>query len=357
MAASTQKETTKLTSLPLPTGWYALLFANELKSGQLTHDTYFGQELIIFRTASGKAAVMDAYCPHLGAHIGHGGRVEGETVRCPFHGFRFAGDGVCVSTPYAKRLPRVQARTWSVCERNGIVYAWYDPDGGLPSWEIPELDLRGFSRLHTQTWRDLPGHPQEIAENSVDLGHFSQVHGFRDARELAPLRTDGSHLNSQLEVKRVNPFLRVLRPLEMKLDIHVHGLGCSIAYVVMPPQKFATYHFVLPTPTRDGHIDLRIAFACRSEEPAAMFPLLRLWPRRLAIELLAKIVMRAYASDIGDDLVIWTNKRYIHPPCLAEGDGPIGAYRTWCAQFYRRARQPRSPAAPQDSVSIPKSAI
>ncbi len=45
----------------------------------------FGVDLVLFRTESGKAVGTDPYCPHLGAHLGYGGQIEGETIRCPFH--------------------------------------------------------------------------------------------------------------------------------------------------------------------------------------------------------------------------------------------------------------------------------
>jgi Rieske 2Fe-2S protein len=76
---------------PFPTGWYAL-FSSELAAGALLHGRYFGEELVVFRTEAGRAVAMDAYCPHMGAHLGHGGEVRGETLRCPFHGFCFDFD-------------------------------------------------------------------------------------------------------------------------------------------------------------------------------------------------------------------------------------------------------------------------
>ena len=43
---------------------------------------------------------IDAFCPHLGAHLGYGGLVEESTIRCPFHAWRFDGTGACVEVPY-----------------------------------------------------------------------------------------------------------------------------------------------------------------------------------------------------------------------------------------------------------------
>lgn len=63
-----------------------------------------GEELVAFRTEDGVANVTDAYCPHLGAHLGIMGRVVGDCIECPFHGWRFKGkDGSCSHVPYAAK--------------------------------------------------------------------------------------------------------------------------------------------------------------------------------------------------------------------------------------------------------------
>ena len=55
--------------LPIPFGWYAVSLSHELEVGQVKPAEYFGREMVLFRTESGEAKVLDAYCPHLGAHL------------------------------------------------------------------------------------------------------------------------------------------------------------------------------------------------------------------------------------------------------------------------------------------------
>ena len=81
---------------PIPFGWYALEYSSELQAGDVIPLEYFGRDLVLFRTESGEPRVLDAFCPHLGAHLGHGGRVEGEGLRCPFHAWLWDGEGRCV---------------------------------------------------------------------------------------------------------------------------------------------------------------------------------------------------------------------------------------------------------------------
>lgn len=107
---------------PIPTSWFAVASSPDLAPGDVQPLEYLGRKLVIFRTRAGVAHVLDAYCPHLGAHLGFGGEVVEETLRCPFHGWRLSGAGKCVDIPYAKRVPtNARARTYPTIERNGFI--------------------------------------------------------------------------------------------------------------------------------------------------------------------------------------------------------------------------------------------
>src|SRR5690606_36915397 len=84
---------------PIPWGWFVVGLSHELHPGDVRPVRYFDRDLVLWRTEAGEARVWDAHCPHLGAHLGYGGTVEGETLRCPFHHFRFDGQGRCVEVP------------------------------------------------------------------------------------------------------------------------------------------------------------------------------------------------------------------------------------------------------------------
>ena len=129
---------------PYPSGWYVLAFSRQLSSGMLLTRPFVGRELVLWRTGTGRVAAMDAYCPHLGAHFGHGGRVQGEQLRCAFHGFCFDSEGRCVATGYgSKPPPTANVSTWPVRETNGMILVYHGADGAAPSWEVPALEARG----------------------------------------------------------------------------------------------------------------------------------------------------------------------------------------------------------------------
>ena len=69
---------TRTFPFPLPNGWFQVAYSDELAPGQVEPLRYFAQDLVLYRTEGGRAQLADAFCPHLGAHIGYGGRVSGE---------------------------------------------------------------------------------------------------------------------------------------------------------------------------------------------------------------------------------------------------------------------------------------
>ena len=76
---------------------------------------YFGRDLVLWRDEAGEFHLQDAFCPHLGAHLGVGGAVEDGCIRCPFHGWTFDGTGACTNIPYSDRLNRkAHVRTYPV---------------------------------------------------------------------------------------------------------------------------------------------------------------------------------------------------------------------------------------------------
>jgi hypothetical protein len=59
-------------------------------------------------------------------------------------------------------------------------------------------------------------------------------------------------------------------------------------------------------------------------------------PPRLLDRLIGAVMLQNFLADVRQDLPIWANKSYVSPPALAQGDGPIGKYRSWAKQFYTR---------------------
>ena len=316
-----------------PSGWYCVGFSHELKPGQLKTESFFGGEVIVYRTASGELRVTDPYCPHMGAHFGKGGSVDGEEIVCPFHGFRFDGDGNCTKTPYGHKPPkRACLRQWPVREHQGVIIVYYDRHGNAPEWEVLEESDQGWLPLRTQTW-ELESHPQETSENSVDIGHFSVVHGYDDVSEIEKAKPDGPLLTAKYAMTRRRRFFPTLRSV---FKVWVWGLGYSFVEVVVPQMGFELRNFVLATPIGNGKIKLRIAMSMkRLKYTRGLLPILRFAPSILVERLVHTFAMKGFIEDVSQDFDIWKHKTLIAKPALAKGDGPVGIYRRWARQFYQ----------------------
>jgi len=95
-----------MAELPVPSGWFAVALSRELPRGRVLPARVGRQDLVAWRDETGTACVATAWCPHLGAHLGHLGRVRGPALVCGFHGFAFGADGSCLATGYASPCTR-----------------------------------------------------------------------------------------------------------------------------------------------------------------------------------------------------------------------------------------------------------
>jgi phenylpropionate dioxygenase-like ring-hydroxylating dioxygenase large terminal subunit len=312
---------------PVPFGWFFVSYSDELAPGDVRPVRYFGRELVLYRTRSGVPSLLDAYCPHLGAHLGHGGRVDDEALRCPFHAWAWAPDGRCVDVPYAKRIPakveRAGAiRTYSVVERNQILWAWYHPADEKPFFDViehPEIGDPGWEPLTRYRWR-FRSNPQEIAENGVDPAHFRYVHKM-DAVPEGETTYDGVVRRSSVEGPRTyeDPVDGSTKTLTSRLLTVQNGAGQKWTQFW---GRTETLLMTIVTPIDDQEVELRFAFTRRREAPGS--------PE----EALAMQSIENIASGVEDDIAIWSHKQHHIRPLLCDGDGPIPEFRRYFSQFY-----------------------
>jgi 3-ketosteroid 9alpha-monooxygenase subunit A len=310
---------------PYPNSWVQIAWSHELRRGQVKPITCLGRDLVLFRGGDGQARVLDAYCPHLGAHLGVGGSVVGNELRCPFHGWQFDGGGACTRIAYAQKIPpKSRLRSWPVCEKNGLIMIWHDADGREPWFEIPtieecESDEWSKPYFHAQTvrtrWRELP-------ENSVDREHFHVLHRYPAPPQLEA-RVEGHRFIMTSHV----PWRRFGREVTVRLDFDLHGAMFQVGRGVseMPFIVLASQ-----MPIDAERVIQRMTFRVSKKLP---FPLR---------DLVARLVVFTAVREFERDIPIWENKITSSRPVLCDGDGPIGKFRKWAAQFYRADEQGRS---------------
>lgn len=303
---------------PIPNGWFQVEWSHELKAGESKPLKYFGQDLVLFRGEDGTAHLLDAFCPHLGAHLGHGGKVEGNDIVCPFHAWRFDGTGACTGIPYAKKIPkRARLKEWTIVERNGMIVAWHHSAGAAPQWEVPT-----FSELGSEDWSE-PDHRkwtvgtcnQEMAENAVDTAHFFYLHGTAQMPTTQAKIVDQHtlHVTSQTVMDTKHG------PVPGQIDVYEYGFGLNTTRFT---GLVETFLMSSNTPIDNNSCDLRFTFVVK----------------KFGNTDITRGIGRAYVKEISrqleQDIPVWENKVYLDRPVILAEDGPIGLFRTWARGQY-----------------------
>ena len=160
----------------LTAGWYPACTSSALRPGTARSVRIGWQRIALFRTAAGVAHALDAFCPHMGADLGNG-RVEGDTVVCALHGWRYRSDGSCSGTSCSAAPPSTARVTrWPVHEAFGTVwvFAGETPTHAFPT--CPGLEGEEVAALPVGTVR-LYAHHHAMMTGGIDLQHFKAVHG------------------------------------------------------------------------------------------------------------------------------------------------------------------------------------
>jgi len=329
----------------MPSGWFDVARSRELRRGQVITRRFAGKDVVLYRTEGGEARALAPHCPHMGAHFGCGGTVKADAIVCPFHAFEFGAEGRCTRTDYGTPPPpRLRATSFAVHEIHGCIFVWHGAAGEAPSFHVPHRDdeADGYLPMLDRVY-EMRGHPQETNENSVDFGHFGHVHGYQNVTVVEDLSLDGAALRVTYSMDRpAVPGYPRLGLISARFRINVHGLGYSLVEVVVPRLGFESRHYVFATPTDPERVRLRAGFAVK--EGSLKLPFASRLGRSIAEWMLMQVGIRTFVHDVGQDFEIWKNKRYVHPPQLAVGDGPIGTFRRWCRQFYPQLVPPSATA-------------
>jgi len=321
-----------------PTGWFQIGWSEELGIGEVKPMRFFGHDLVAYRTESGRLVVLNAYCEHLGAHLGYGGSVHGDDIRCPFHGWRWSPKGRNTCIPYQETTNRIRRiPTWSAAERDGVMYLWHDEDKRAPDYDVPSIfelfpdsgPAEGFHPVYpggTFSKDGLPIHPQYVIENSVDFAHFKYVHRADEIPEVTRAEFGEHDFMSELALK----FKRrkadgEVEAVDGRLYSYILGVGLGYSYA---RAAGAVCSLTAVTPVDDESSVLWFsAWASREDDDE---------------EMLAKR-RRSMVSQVKADLAIWEHQRYTEPPGLATAEAAgFRNIRQWARRFYPEGHKGRA---------------
>ncbi|MEU6662849.1 Rieske 2Fe-2S domain-containing protein [Streptomyces sp. NPDC046821] len=314
-------------------GWHCIGLAADFRQDGPHEIEAFGTKLVVFRgEEDNELHVLNAFCPHMGGNLAHG-TVKGDAVACPFHDWRWSGDGRCAGIPYARRVPpRARTRSWTTLERNGQLYVWHDPEGNQPPADVTIPEIEGFGGEEWSDWswsalRVENSNCREIVDNVVDMAHFYYVHYafpnyFKNIfdghvatqyMESTPrgdvelgtlsseggLRSDASYFGPSYMIDKL--WSDVGGGVEMEsVLINCHYPIDENSFMLM----YGAIVKKLP-----GMSDEQAADA-------------------------ARLTSEGLAVGFEQDVEIWKNKTRIDNPLLTEEDGPVYQLRRWYEQFY-----------------------
>ena len=321
---------------PYPTGWYRVLDSRELRAGQARAVTCLGRDLVLYRgRRSGEVAALNAYCPHLGAHLADG-CVAGDDIVCPFHHWRIGADGGVKATTRGTVPRAVTTTSWPVREMHGMIFLFQHAPGAehQPMHQLGPFDDLDDGTLVPRGWKQLGAarmHLIEFAENSVDFQHFDVLHS-----------------GMRLPWTRIRvPFVRIQHSVSWQPDeleswkatfrdtavLEIFGRsrpwsGAMATIEFLGPGGVATFRFELP---RLGEI---LMFQTLTPiAPLQQQVRFRWFATRSMPRLIVWYVVGCWMSQFAEDVAIWEKKIYRARPKLVPGDGPVQLMRRWYRQF------------------------
>jgi phenylpropionate dioxygenase-like ring-hydroxylating dioxygenase large terminal subunit len=185
--------------------WYVAAWGHELPPGELIARLIINEPLVLYRGEDGRPVALEDRCCHRFAPLSKG-RIEGEAVRCMYHGLKFAPDGTCIEIPGQEMIPaRACVRAYPVVERHSWLWVWMgDPDKAeealIPpavGFDDPAWTLRG-SQI------DYAANYLLVNDNLTDFSHLSYVHrnSLGASEEFARTRPDVIPLERGVRIQR-----------------------------------------------------------------------------------------------------------------------------------------------------------
>jgi 3-ketosteroid 9alpha-monooxygenase subunit A len=315
-----------------PTGWFQFAWSAEIAPGEVRSMRYFDRELVCYRGESGDLHVMDGHCLHLGAHLGHGGTVEGDCIRCPFHGWRWDSSGANADIPYGKRKNfNLRTTTYPVEEIDGVALMWFSPSGAQPHWKPPMITAPNLPSdyfdiyPHCARTDRLRFVPQMVVENTVDFPHLKWVHRWEaEEPELVGFEADGHRftatMRGSLQTRKGTS--------QLETTMNHYGIGFAIAPINGLRPMIQIYSAI---PVDHDHCDVRMTMFVTV--PDGVDPSV---PDNLAQGMIDAQAREALDKRPGaGDRNIWEHMRYVQRPPLVQEEMPATkAVRRWAAQFY-----------------------
>jgi len=272
--------------------WYVAEESKNL-ADKPVHVRMLGQDFVLFRDSTGAAHCLSNICIHRGGSLADG-RVKGDCVQCPYHGWQFDGTGACRHIPSLgpdDKMPIRRIDAYPTTEKYGLVFAFL---GDLPEQErcpimdIPEWEQDDWRATFIRAEWDM--NYMRSMENAVDPAHNEHVHtthidkdnvesfaippldlidtewgtGFHIQMPAPPLQDDKMKATSGLD-----------KPSIFHIKAGLHGISSFWTYI-QPHPAFLRHSYFFETPVERGRtrvffLDMRNAMTSPQDDERVVY--------------------------------------------------------------------------------------
>ena len=330
-----------------PRGWFIVAESHEINAEPIGV-TFFGRDFVIYRGESGAPVMLDAYCKHMGTHLGKnssamlvvadigGRRIEGDAIRCPYHGWRYNAEGHVDDIPYHDGpCPKsASIRSYPVVDNMGCIMMWFDEDGAEPDYPAPYLqqwDEGGWIHWQLDHLPELNIHPQEVLDNMADNRHLGPTHG-------APCEYFENEIKGHVLIQRQGGPMALYGGVMLYTTTWYTGPGILLSKQVWGDTT--QFEMIANTPVSDGRIKawhgclVKAAGDTIADTDRDM----------------ARQVQAGASEAFSKDFEIWQHKAPALKPMAMKSEGPFLNNRKWYGLFYSERAEAMARASELDGL-------
>lgn len=157
--------------------WYVAGWSSDLSPGDRLGRTYLNEPIVLFRTEDGRVGALEDRCIHRAMQLSKG-FVDGDIIRCTYHGLEFGTDGVCTRIPAQDKVPSTaRVRSYPVVERDALIWIWMGDVNEADETLIPSHPWHSDAAW---AWKSehypVNGNWQLLVDNLMDLSHLPYIH-------------------------------------------------------------------------------------------------------------------------------------------------------------------------------------
>jgi 3-ketosteroid 9alpha-monooxygenase subunit A len=314
-------------------GWHCLGLASAFRDGKPHAIRAFDGKLVVWQDSQGELNVLDGYCRHMGGDLTQG-EVKGDEVACPFHDWRWGGDGKCKAIPYARRVPlRAKTQRYETAIVNDQLFIWFDPEGSVADRDILPHQLAGLAEGEYADWSwnitEIEGsNCRELIDNVADMAHFYYVHfsfptSFRNVFEG---HVATQYMESTGRPDKAGGYSSGGNDLFLKSEATYYGPSYMINWLWVNYKGFETEVILINTHIATSPESFTLQYGITVRKPEGMDD--------ATVAFIAEKYTKMFGEGFLQDVHIWKNKIAVQNPLLCEEDGPVYQLRRWYEQFY-----------------------